>query len=405
MKHSRWVRLVVPVVAGHLAAAIVFLVASRPEQVNDVWPLQFLGLLALSLAAVVCSIMVSGRGVQLALLLFAMMLHLVMGLPQGADMTVEFILAAVFLFSAVMILSGGVRLAIAAVYAAATLAAQRPVSAWGLDLPTPSEQARVLFVCWAAAVLWALNRMREDSLRLRDQGLQIERLDGAVKALSSANVDFQDYATRVRFQSQDEERRRITREIHDIVGYTLMNVHMMMEAALDIHAHDRPGLPELLARARDQAQVGLFETRAAMRSLRALPALETRGMARVHDIVRIFENATGVAVELNTGNCPDTFGDVLDDLLYRLVQESLANAFRHGNASAVTVNLWLTNGSLRVTISDNGVGAKEIVPGIGLAGMRERIVPLGGTIQAYSLPRGFRVHAELPLAGEALGDH
>ncbi len=399
MKHARWVRTVGLVAVGHVAAAIVFFEASKPAEINQAWPLQFLVLLAVSFAALVYCFSVPSRGIRFALLLFVLLLHLVMGMPQGEDMSVEFILATVFAFGAVMSLAGAARFAVAALYTAAMLAFQQPVTAWGSTLPAPSGQTRVLFLCYSAAVLWAVNRMRNDWLLVREQTQQIERLDNAVKALTNANVDFQDYATRVRSQSQEEERKRITREIHDIVGYTLMNLHMMMEAALDIHEHGKPGLSQLIAKARDQAQVGLFETRAAMRTLRALVSSEPRGMSRIHDIVRIFENATGVGVRLHTGNSPDTFGETVDEVLYRLVQESLANAFRHGNATEVTVDFWLTNDRLRVTISDNGVGAKEIVPGIGLAGMRERIVPLGGTLEAYSLPYGFRVQAELPLDG------
>jgi len=76
------------------------------------------------------------------------------------------------------------------------------------------------------------------------------------------------------------------------------------------------------------------------------------------ELTRIFENATKVSVEFNSGNCPESLGGDLDDLLYRMIQEGLTNAFRHRDASAVLVSLWATNGVLRVTMIDNGTGAE-----------------------------------------------
>jgi signal transduction histidine kinase len=120
-------------------------------------------------------------------------------------------------------------------------------------------------------------------------------------------------------------------------------------------------------------------------------------MRRIADVARIFERATKVSVHVHYGNAPPSFGSAVDEVVYRTVQESLTNALRHGNATEISVNFWVVDGAVRISISDNGEGSKEIVPGVGLAGMTERLAQLGGTMKAENLPFGFHVLAEIPL--------
>jgi signal transduction histidine kinase len=172
---------------------------------------------------------------------------------------------------------------------------------------------------------------------------------------------------------------------------------MIMEAATDLVRGNRAGLEELLLKSRDQAQRGLLETRRAMRNLRSVPAVRAGGLGRVMELARIFEKATKVAVKLHFGNAPESFGALIDEVVYRTVQESLTNALRHGNATEITVSFWIVDEALRLSVADNGVGSKEIVPGIGLSGMGERIALVGGTMNVENTPFGFLVSSEIPL--------
>ena len=134
-----------------------------------------------------------------------------------------------------------------------------------------------------------------------------------------------------------------------------------------------------------------------MHNLRAVSEVRASGLGRVTEVARIFERATKVAVRLNFGNAPDSLGARVDDVVYRMAQECLTNALRHGNATEITVNFWIVGAVLRLSISDNGVGSKEIIPGIGLSGMAERLAHIGGTMKAENTPFGFLVLSEIPL--------
>jgi signal transduction histidine kinase len=93
---------------------------------------------------------------------------------------------------------------------------------------------------------------------------------------------------------------------------------------------------------------------------------------------------------------------------YRILQEALTNARRHGGARRVSVECAFEEGAVALTVTDDGRGGGEaaVVPGSGLRGMRERAARAGGRLEAGPVPggAGFRVRAELPLGDPAGGD-
>jgi signal transduction histidine kinase len=117
-------------------------------------------------------------------------------------------------------------------------------------------------------------------------------------------------------------------------------------------------------------------------------------------MVNSFSRATGLDVEVNWGNAPWSFGDDLNAAVYRLIQESMTNAFRHGRATKIQIRFWITDEKLLIVVHDNGRGANEVHPGIGLTGMTERLAPLGGRLVAAGGERGFSVRAEIPYGNK-----
>ncbi len=316
---------------------------------------------------------------------------------MGPDLVVPAVLGTVFIFLVMTELEGGAASILCLVYSAALAASHWPLVAWGAPVAGAPPLQAALLGMYFLFLMWLVGLVGSRGQKIRRQNEELERIDRTVRALSEANLDFQELATRVQRETQEQERKRITREIHDIVGYTLTNIQMMMEAATDLVRRDSSGLEDLLVKSRDQAQRGLLETRRAMRNLRAVSEVRSSGLRRVSEVARIFERATKVAVRLNFGNTPDSLGARVDDVVYRMVQECLTNALRHGNATEITVSFWIVGKALRLSISDNGVGSKEIVPGIGLSGMAERLAHVGGTMKAENAPFGFLVLSEIPL--------
>ncbi len=386
----------VTVLAGHGIAALTFLLSFR-SPLRSIWFPQFFILLSLATVILLGLRRLPRDSHRLIALVSVMLIEVVLGVPLGTDLAVAGILGTVFIFLAMTELKGGAASILCVVYSTAVPASHWPLVAWGTPVPGAPPLEAALLGTYFLFLTWLVGMVGSRGQKIRRQDEELLRIDGTVRALSEANLDFQELATRVQRETQEQERKRITGEIHDIVGYTLTNIQMMMEAATDLVSRDSFGLEELLVKSRDQAQRGLLETRRAMHNLRAVSEVRASGLGRVTEVARIFERATKVAVRLNFGNAPDSLGARVDDVVYRMAQECLTNALRHGNATEITVNFWIVGAVLRLSISDNGVGSKEIIPGIGLSGMAERLAHIGGTMKAENTPFGFLVLSEIPL--------
>lgn len=243
-----------------------------------------------------------------------------------------------------------------------------------------------------------LTLYRERAIR---EQLHAERLDDAVSELSASNTRLQQLAFRAEVSSRATERRKIARDLHDTVGYTLTNLVMMMEAATDVAQRDQQELESIMQAARDQARAGLEETRRALRELRDREEEAPTGIRAVERLVRAFDKVSTVRVSAQYGNAPVSFGEKVDGALYHFVQEGLTNAVRHGKATRIRILFWLDDGRLTVTISDNGRGAESIQEGMGLTGMREHMARLGGELGARNVPGGFELRMRVPLGSSA----
>ena len=222
-------------------------------------------------------------------------------------------------------------------------------------------------------------------------------LENTVRTLSEANVGYSTFARIARHQALLEERNRITREIHDDIGYTLTNIIMLSEATIFAVRSGKRMKLESLEAIRQQAKTGLYETRRSLRLMRQTEDGFPRGLDALRELLEVFEKATGVQATIEVLARRNHVEDPsLFLTLYRFVQESLTNAFRHGKASKVTLRLFEEGDWLHATVRDNGIGAAKVEEGIGLQGMRERITFLGGEVH-YHQDHGFIVTATIPL--------
>lgn len=269
--------------------------------------------------------------------------------------------------------------------------------------PTPDQLAAYCLVLAAVAVASSL--LARLTARRQDQNDLLRIQEGNLDTLAELNLNLQGYARTVDEESSERERNRISREIHDISGYIFTNLIALMDAAGSMPRDDQAGLTDLLITARKTAQEGLRETRLALRRLRNEQLRESNVPRAIFKIVSIFRKITGLEVTLSLGNLPNSLPHELGLALYRTVQEALTNAVRHGKASKVRVIFWVECDELRLAITDNGKGAFEVVKGIGLAGMEERLSALGGSVRVGRAPEGgFSLTVQVPLKAADAAD-
>ena len=228
-----------------------------------------------------------------------------------------------------------------------------------------------------------------------------------VTARRRAEAAIQKLAKRV-VAAQEEERQRISRELHDEAGQALTALKIGLELIQgEITADDavQGSLDEIIALA-DQTRDRI---RQLARGLRP-PALDTLGLSlTLEDFCRTFARQTQLAIEYHSTAAPK-LSDAQNICLYRCLQEALTNVARHAGARKVAVKLWCDETAVHLSVVDDGVGFEMEIsaaspnrsPGLGLLGMRERLELLGGGLEIQSRPaQGTRITAHLPLESVA----
>jgi signal transduction histidine kinase len=219
------------------------------------------------------------------------------------------------------------------------------------------------------------------------------------------NHRLQEYARNFGEEAVRKDRLRFTSELHDSCGYVFTNIIAVTDAAMSFPNMEPEKMRNTLLLIQGQAREGLRQTRSTLRMIRELQDPASGSINAIYEMKSIFEEVTGIAVEIESGNMKHDYGRTVNMVLTRIVQEAFTNSVRHGQASRILIHFWEFPGCLTMTVSDNGIGARHIVKGIGLAGMEERLAAVGGTLDISSPEDGgFRLKITIPLVDMDLED-
>jgi signal transduction histidine kinase len=188
-----------------------------------------------------------------------------------------------------------------------------------------------------------------------------------------------------------EERLRIARELHDVLGHHLALINVQAGAAL--HRRDPGQSEEALATIKDASKTALQELRATLGMLRRA---DQPSLSRVAELAESV-GASGLTVRTEIDGVARNLPPDVEHAAFRVVQEALTNVAKHAAAKTVVVRLGYRADELSVQVDDDGRGGAA-PPGNGIRGMAERARALGGEVTAAPLESGgFRVRARLPV--------
>jgi signal transduction histidine kinase len=198
-------------------------------------------------------------------------------------------------------------------------------------------------------------------------------------------------------RAQEEERRAISRELHDEAGQSFSAIMLEAENLLDMS--NNCSVVSRLKSIRDLAQRGVAETRNMALLLRPSMLDDFGLVPALHWQARETAKRSGLRVQVNASEMDQDLPEEHKTCIYRVVQEALNNVLRHAQASAVQISLQQHPGELLLNIQDDGAGFDaQRVRGLGLLGMEERTRHLGGTFGVDShAGRGTILKVVLPL--------
>src|ERR1700747_827444 len=278
-----------------------------------------------------------------------------------------------------------------------------------LSIPDGAQFIGILAFVLASSIILIIGENNRRNAEALCQSLEDveERLRERTGELDIANQGLGDLTARL-LQLQDEERRRIARELHDSAGQSL--------TALALNLSNLGTEIERLTKSAKTVSDSVVLVNDMSRDIRTIsyllhpPLLDEAGLASaLRWYIRGFTERSGIKVDLELPEDFDRLPRDMETAIFRLVQECLTNIHRHSESPTAAIGINHSNGEVRIEVQDRGQGIapdKKLellsagTPGVGIRGMRERLRQLGGAMEINSdgNGRGTRVVVRLPVA-------
>ncbi|MBZ5648669.1 MAG: CHASE3 domain-containing protein [Acidobacteriia bacterium] len=281
------------------------------------------------------------------------------------------------------------------------MVSQKPVMNWEISGPRPGRPEEIGF--WEAAFF-----------PVTDGKGNIQQLGAVVLDVTErtrAEESLRRLSGRL-LKLQDEERRRIARELHDSIGQSIAAIKMNLETVEGHTGATEPSVRKVLSQSLALAEQCSKDMRTISYLLHP-PLLDELGLvSAIRWFADGFAERSGIRVELDLPPVLERLPQDSETALFRIVQESLTNIHRHAGSPTATVSLYSDAEFVTLEVKDEGRGippellhssfnGKNSVFGVGINGMKERIRQLGGQLDITSNDHGTTVQAILPSGGQS----
>lgn len=230
-----------------------------------------------------------------------------------------------------------------------------------------------------------------------------ERMTQELIMVHQVNHELENYAAVSEKIAEDKERKRLAREIHDTLGHALTGIAAGVDACIAMIDINPEATKKQLMVISKVVRQGIVDVRNSLNKLRP-GALEQHGFkGAIENMIEEFTSVSDLTISLDYRLDKVDFENTKEDILFRVIQESVTNAVRHGDATHIDISLYIEDNSLYLKIQDNGEGCEEIHYGFGLKQMKERLGMINGKV-AYDGHHGFLTIVTIPLQEGELYD-
>jgi signal transduction histidine kinase len=229
--------------------------------------------------------------------------------------------------------------------------------------------------------------------------LRVQKHQNAL--LADRNRELEELRESERRSAIVDERMRIAREVHDVVGHSLVAITLQARAGIRRLSRNPERVGESLQEIEGLAARALEETRSAIAAIRSdtdgRPTQQQPTLDDLPELVRSM-SAPDLHIDLTLERAAHDLPTAMQSAAYRIVQESLSNVAKHARPAHTAVRLGREGETFVIEITDDGTSAVQAIDGSGLPGMRERVEQHGGSLEAGpALGRGWRVRATFPV--------
>lgn len=230
-----------------------------------------------------------------------------------------------------------------------------------------------------------------------------ERMTQELIMVHQVNHELENYAAVSEKIAEDKERKRLAREIHDTLGHALTGIAAGVDACIAMIDINPQATKQQLQVISKVVRQGIVDVRNSLNKLRP-GALEQHGFkGALENMIEEFTSVSDLTITLDYRLDKVDFENTKEDILFRVIQESVTNAVRHGDATHIDISLYIEDNNLYLRIQDNGQGCEEIHYGFGLKQMTERLSMINGKV-TYDGHHGFLTIVTIPIQEGELYD-
>lgn len=223
-----------------------------------------------------------------------------------------------------------------------------------------------------------------------------EYINKKLSMVAMINKKMQKYVIVTEKFGEKNERKRLARELHDTIGHALAGMAVGVDACITM-IDKNPQLAKAQLKIISKAiRKGMKDVRNSLNKMRPDFLQQYRLKEAIEKMKEEISDVTDLKINLNYQIDETGFDTKIEDILFRVIQESITNSIRHGLATVVDIDVYKENNLLCLKIKDNGKGCKAINYGFGLKQMVERVSQIRGDINFYS-ENGFTTEIKIPL--------
>lgn len=223
-----------------------------------------------------------------------------------------------------------------------------------------------------------------------------EYISKKLSMVAMINKKMQKYVIVTEKFGEKNERKRLARELHDTIGHALAGMAVGVDACITM-IDKNPQLAKAQLKIISKAiRKGMKDVRNSLNKMRPDFLQQYRLKEAIEKMKEEISDVTDLKINLNYQIDETGFDTKIEDILFRVIQESITNSIRHGLATVVDIDIYKKNNLLCLKIKDNGKGCKAINYGFGLKQMVERVSQIRGDINFYS-ENGFTTEIKIPL--------
>lgn len=223
-----------------------------------------------------------------------------------------------------------------------------------------------------------------------------EYISKKLSMVAMINKKMQKYVIVTEKFGEKNERKRLARELHDTIGHALAGMAVGVDACITM-IDKNPQLAKAQLKIISKAiRKGMKDVRNSLNKMRPDFLQQYRLKEAIEKMKEEISDVTDLKINLNYQIDETGFDTKIEDILFRVIQESITNSIRHGLATVVDIDIYKENNLLCLKIKDNGKGCKAINYGFGLKQMVERVSQIRGDIKFYS-ENGFTTEIKIPL--------